>query len=468
MVFSSTLFLFLFLPITLLLYFNPIWKSRVYRNGILLLISIGFYAWGEPVFLFVLLFSIVFQWGMALLIDAYSSKKSIRHLCVTASLFFQLGLLFIYKYLVFVCENLNFLMKKEFFTISIALPIGISFFTFQILSYVLDVYYGKVKVQKNLLNVALYVFMFPQLIAGPIVRYETVAGEIENRCESREEVTAGIERFIIGLAKKVLLANYFGIITDNIFILFENGNISITLAWLGAIAYTLQIYFDFSAYSDMAIGLGRIFGFHFEENFRYPYIAASVNDFWRRWHISLSTWFRDYVYIPLGGNRVSMGKHIRNIFIVWLLTGIWHGANWTFIVWGLLYFIILVLEKKTGFAKRLGIFAHVYTLLVVILAWVIFRANSIQDAIAYFAAMFGIRADGFIDDVFIEYFSQAKWLLLAGVLSAVPTAKWLQKKLNSNQKVYEWMRAVGVLVIFLITIAVMVKSTYNPFIYFNF
>lgn len=467
MVFSSTVFLFLFLPITLLLYFNPLCKKREYRNIVLLIISLGFYGWGEPVFIFIMVGLIAVDWYIALFIEK-SNNQLKRKIAVIATTVLHLSIFFVFKYLTFVCQNVNYLLKRDSVTISITLPIGISFFTFQMLSYLFDVYGGKVKAQKKLTYVALYVSMFPQLVAGPIVRYNTVAAEIENRNENNQEFVSGFSRFVIGLGKKVLLANYFGIITDNIFCLYQEGAISVSLAWIGAIAYTLQIYFDFSAYSDMAIGLGQVFGFHFNENFNYPYIASSITDFWRRWHISLSTWFRDYIYIPLGGNRVSKWKHIRNIFAVWLLTGIWHGANWTFIVWGLVYFVFLMLEKYTSLIKRMAKLSHIYTLLIVILAWVIFRADSLPQAVGYIGTMFGIHADGIIGDTAIQYLGQGKWLFLAGAVFATPYYKNIKKIFMKTPGLWKAIQAVGIFILFIISVACLLKSTYNPFIYFNF
>lgn len=464
MVFSSTVFLFLFLPITLILYFNPLCKKREYRNIVLLIMSLGFYAWGEPIFVFIMLALIVMDWRLALRIEKMKNKKIILWLTV----FIHLAVFFVFKYLTFVCRNVNLLLKEDYFAVSIALPIGISFFSFQMLSYIFDVYYGNAKAEKNLINVALYVSMFPQLVAGPIVRYNTIAEEIGTRRENAEEFIEGISRFIVGLAKKVLLSNYFGIVTDNIFILYRENSISVMLAWLGAIAYTFQIYFDFSAYSDMAIGLGKVFGFHFNENFNYPYISASVTEFWRRWHISLSTWFRDYIYIPLGGNRCSKKRHIFNIFIVWLFTGIWHGAEWTFIVWGLLYFVFLMLEKNTNIIKRMGWFSHVYTLLVVIFAWVIFRAQNLTEAVGYIGTMLGVNSCGLTDLIFVEYLKQAKWLLVAGVIFATPHYKAAIKKVIKSDYIYQVLKMSVTVVLFLTSLACLVKSTYNPFIYFNF
>lgn len=464
MVFSSTVFLFIFLPITLIFYFNPLCKKREYRNIVLLIMSLGFYAWGEPIFVFIMLALIVVDWWLALRIEKMENKKGILSLAV----FIHVAVFFIFKYLTFVCRNVNLLLKEERFVVSIALPIGISFFTFQMLSYVFDVYYGNAKAEKSLVNVALYISMFPQLVAGPIVRYETVAEEIVIRRESAEDFVTGISRFIKGLAKKVLLANYFGIVTDNIFILYRENSISVMLAWLGAIAYTFQIYFDFSAYSDMAIGLGRVFGFHFNENFNYPYISASVTEFWRRWHISLSTWFRDYIYIPLGGNRCSKRRHVLNIFIVWLFTGIWHGAEWTFIVWGLLYFVFLMLEKNTNMIKKMGKLSHIYTLLVVIFAWVVFRAENLTEAVGYIGTMLGVNSSDFGDLIFVEYLKQAKWLLIAGVIFSMPYYKTIVKKVIKSENIYQILRMVTTIVLFLTSLACLVKSTYNPFIYFNF
>ncbi|MDR2020575.1 MAG: MBOAT family protein [Treponema sp.] len=346
MVFSSTLFLLLFLPLTLICYYNPFWKGRKFKNSILLIASLGFYAWGEPLFVFIMLLSIFINWITVIFMDGQKTKAKKKKVLVII-VAFNILLLFIFKYLPFVARNIGFLFKHNI-SLDITLPIGISFFTFQIMSYIFDVYYQKVRVQKNIINIALYVSMFPQLIAGPIVRYETIEQEINNRNETSDNFTRGMSRFIMGFGKKILIANYAGFVADEIFSLA--GNLSVASAWLGAVSYTIQIFFDFSAYSDMAIGLGLMFGFHFLENFNYPYTAKSISDFWKRWHISLSTWFRDYVYIPLGGSRVSKGRYIFNLFAVWFLTGTWHGANWTFIVWGLYYFLLLVTEKFIRFA----------------------------------------------------------------------------------------------------------------------
>ena len=336
------------------------------------------------------------------------------------------------------------------------------------LSYVLDVYKEPKKVQKNILNVALYVSLFPQLIAGPIVRYETVADELTNRKENMKDFVSGVYRFVYGLGKKVLISNYVGLITDNIFYSFESTPISVCTAWIGAIAYTLQIYFDFSGYSDMAIGLGKMFGFHFNENFNYPYIAKSITDFWRRWHISLSTWFRDYVYIPLGGSRVSNIRHIFNLFVVWLFTGIWHGANWTFIVWGLYYFVFLLLEKKTDFLKKIGKFSYLYTILIVIIAWVIFRANNMTIAIKYIGSLFGIDSLGFIDDMAIDYIKSIGIIIIIGIILSTPILKIIWNKIKIGINIKSEIKVFVSIIILIFSILSCISSTYNPFIYFNF
>ena len=336
------------------------------------------------------------------------------------------------------------------------------------MSYVIDVYKGQAKVQKNILNLALYISMFPQLIAGPIVKYDTVADEIENRKHKSIDFTKGVERFVYGLGKKVILSNYLAIIADNI---FATSEISLATAWLGAIAYTLQIYFDFSGYSDMAIGLGRMFGFHFAENFNYPYIANSITDFWRRWHIYLSTWFKEYVYIPLGGNRVSKSRMILNLFVVWLLTGIWHGANWTFIVWGLFYFVLLLFEKLTQVYKKekfVKFFGHIYTLFFVIIGWVIFRSDNISMEIQYIGKMFGINTIGIMDDMFIEYMKQGSFILMVGIICSLPIKNILKKHVDMNKLYIQIIRSIILITVFILSLVLCIKSTYNPFIYFNF
>ena len=462
MVFSSTVFLFLFLPVLFILYYYfPGLKSRTWRNSILLLASLGFYAWGEPLFVFLMLLSIFVNWAIAL---PMSRSATHRKLWLSAAVGFDLLLLGVFKYASFISRNLAALTGNEALVVNIVLPIGISFFTFQMMSYVFDIYYGDAVAQKNPLHVALYISLFPQLIAGPIVRYRQIEAEILGRHESFYEFAKGVQRFIYGLGKKVLLANFLAQIADNVFDYLPEP--SVLMAWLGAVAYTLQIYFDFSGYSDMAIGLGQMFGFHFEENFNYPYIAKSVADFWHRWHISLSTWFRDYVYIPLGGNRVSHSRWVQNLFVVWLLTGIWHGANWTFILWGLIYFVFLLLERETGFAEKLGPLSHVYTLFVVILAWVFFRSASVAAGARYVGVMFGVGAKGFLDSGFVEYVRNTWVILLVSFIGVFPIMPWLRGKLQGWH--CAWLEQVWLLLVFIVSVLELISATYNPFIYFNF
>ena len=469
MVFSSTVFLFLFLPLVLVVYYNPFIRRRAFRNHVLLLFSLAFYAWGEPLFVLVMMASIVINWFFARGMARQEDPRR-RRAWMLVPIVFDIGLILFFKYLGFFARNMGMLLGRPGVVIDIALPIGISFFTFQIMSYVLDVYRRDAPVQHNVLNLGLYISLFPQLIAGPIVRYETVADQIDNRVETPEDFTRGVTRFVFGLGKKVLLANYVGLIADNIFAM--DRGMSAATAWLGLIAYALQIYFDFSGYSDMAIGMGQMFGFHFLENFNFPYIANSVTDFWRRWHISLSTWFRDYVYIPLGGNRVSGGRWTFNLLTVWLLTGLWHGANWTFVVWGLYYFVFLFVERKAGFVKKWGILSHVYTLLVVLIGWAIFRSDTLGAAGKYIGVLFGVGATAPADATFRYYLSHGWVVLLAAALCTVPVTRWLRTRLEMSGS--KWLvaldagRLVLTAVVFVLAVLVCIKSTYNPFIYFNF
>jgi D-alanyl-lipoteichoic acid acyltransferase DltB (MBOAT superfamily) len=379
---------------------------------------------------------------------------------------YHVVILFVFKYLTFFAQQTGLLLNKDLSIINISLPTGISFFTFQMISYLVDVYNKKVKPQRNLLWVGMYVAFFPQLIAGPIIRYEKIENEITYRHETYDDVVHGMKKFIYGLAKKVLLANYLAEIADNIFDYMAIGHITVAMAWLGAICYTLQIYYDFSGYSDMAIGLARMFGFHFDENFNYPYVAKSVTEFWRRWHISLSSWFRDYVYIPLGGNRVSKPRWILNYFVVWLLTGIWHGANWTFVVWGLVYFVVLIFEKMIGISEKLGWFSHIYTILIVIIAKVIFRAENIKFAFGYIGYMFGVGNVGLCDVTVMNYIKSTIFVLIASCIGVTPFIKNTLDKLR-NTKVY-FVESIFVGIIFVLSLFQVVSSTYNPFIYFNF
>ncbi len=476
MVFSSTVFLFAFLPITLLGYYI---LPRVLRNLFLFLMSIAFYAYGEPKFVLVLLLSIGVNYVFGLLVDNFREKQALTRLFLALMLLFNFGLLMVYKYLNFITANLQGIWGDSVTVTQIVLPIGISFFTFQAVSYVIDIYRQNGEVQKNPLNVGLYISFFPQLIAGPIVRYETVAREIKSRTFSFSEVSLGVKRFLMGLGKKVLLANTMAVVADYAFNLVDYAAMPIGTAWLGALAYTFQIFFDFSGYSDMAIGLGLMFGFHFLENFNYPYISRSVSEFWRRWHISLGTWFRDYVYIPLGGSRVKLPRLILNLLVVWALTGIWHGASWTFLLWGLFYFVLLTFEKLTGFPEKrkspacqiLKILYMPVTLLAVILGWCLFRAPSLIHASQYVQTLFGLNSRVLWDVDTLYYFTEYRFFFGACLLLSTPLVKLAAdfcKKIPVIRHLYKLAVPLWYLVVFLVCIAELVLGTHNPFIYFNF
>ena len=457
MIFSSAEFLFLFLPCTLLLYYNPFFRGRGFRNVLLLLVSIFFYAWGEKVYVLLLMLSIAANWWLGLRVEP---GRRHRRAFLVAAVIVNLAGLFVFKYLGFVCENLGAL-GFPLPEVRLALPIGISFYTFQAMSYVIDVYREKSAAQRSVLDVGLYVSFFPQLIAGPIVRYETIAAEIHGRRETWEDFCEGVPRFVQGLGKKVILANSMAVIADAAF----DGltALSVPMAWLGALAYALQIYFDFSGYSDMAIGMGRMFGFHFLENFNQPYLAVSITDFWRRWHISLSTWFRDYVYIPLGGNRVGPRRHLFNLFVVWLLTGVWHGADWAFILWGVGYFLLLMAEKYGHIDRKLGVLRRPWALFWVLMLWVLFRAEDLGRAGRYYAALFtGGRGD--MED-FLYYFSNMKVYLLAAVVCCLPLGR-LWRRVPEGWR--ERLESLGTVALMAVLVTYVVGSTYNPFIYFNF
>lgn len=442
------------------------------QNVFLLVASLFFYAWGEPKFVLVMIASVVMNWLFGLAISKNCTHKGFCRGIIYLDVAFNLGLLFIFKYLTFAGDIIAAVFGCCLPIPKIALPIGISFFTFQAMSYVIDVYRGRGKVQTNILYLGLYISFFPQLIAGPIVRYETVADEIMNRKETFDDFCDGFARFVEGLSKKVLLANSFAILADLAFDTVKNGDsISVMFAWLGAVAYTLQIFFDFSGYSDMAIGLGRMFGFHFLENFNYPYISVSITEFWRRWHMSLGTWFRDYLYFPLGGSYCGKIRNVFNLLAVWLLTGMWHGADFTFLIWGLMYFVLLVFEKQTGIYKKSSIlmnaFKWCYTMLFVILGWVIFRADSIGNAVVYIRSMFGLNDNAFIDGIFSGWFKQNMVLLGVGMILSTPLFRYLSEKTKDCSTVCV-VKAVGLLCLLILCMASLVGSSYNPFIYFNF
>ena len=447
----------------MILYYIPFVKNRTYRNVVLLLASLFFYAWGEPVFVALMVASIFVNWLIGLQMDHSEKKKS----WMVLSVVWNLALMFVFKYLTFVLSNMELLLHRDIVDLTIPLPLGISFFTFQILSYIFDLYYGKTKVQKKWYKFALYVSMFPQLVAGPIVRYDQIAYEIDHRQENLEDFSQGMTRFVYGLGRKVLLSNYMGVLADNMFYLSGEGSLSVGAAWIGAIGYTLQIYYDFSGYSDMAIGLGRMMGFHFLENFNYPYVSRSITEFWRRWHMSLSSWFKDYVYIPLGGSREGAAKTYRNTFFVWLLTGIWHGANWTFIVWGLGYFVLLCIERLGGWTKGIRYIGHIYTMAAVILLWVVFRADSLTLAVRYIGQMFG-TGGALWDEAAASAFSGSILVLLAAAVLSTPVWKQLADRLRLSELTRKNVAAAAAVPLFLLCIAKCMSSSYNPFIYFNF
>lgn len=460
MVFSSSIFIFGFLPILLLFYFL---SPKKLKNYTLLLFSLLFYAFGGLKYLLIMMLVVLIDYFGAILIDKYKTKTK-QILIITIAI--NILVLMFYKYTNFFISNINNLFNIDIKLLNIIMPIGISFYTFQAMSYVIDVYKKEVKVQKNYLLLLLYVSLFPQLIAGPIVRYQTIEKEITKRKTSFEDISYGIERFILGFAKKLIIANQMGKLADIIFA----GNYSFTTSWIGAIAYMFQIYFDFSAYSDMAIGLGRIFGFHFLENFNFPYMAKSITDFWRRWHISLSTWFRDYVYIPLGGNKKGIKRQILNMSIVWLLTGFWHGAAYNFILWGLYYLIFLSLEKfilSKYLKKTPNILKHIYALLIILFGWVLFRVDNLNQFYNIISAMFSfdITTISLMESrIYIETYYI--YFILATIFSTniyyVICDKFKDKLL------FNIIKYIGLIILFIISIMFLAQSTYNPFIYFRF
>ena len=468
MLFSSIVFLFTFLPAVMILYY--LLPVR-FRNVILLLASLVFYAWGEPVYLFLMLLSILFNYFSGLDIARNLPDKRAAKRSLVFNLIINLAVLGFFKYEGFVLDTLNGILPVHISYHALPLPIGISFYTFQILSYIIDVYRGNVKVQTNLPNFALYVTMFPQLIAGPIVQYADVDEQLASREVSRTKFGEGSMYFIRGLAKKVLLANTSGMIFTEVSGLAK-GNIAVMTAWLGAFAYMFQIYFDFSGYSDMAIGLGKMFGFEFNMNFNYPYVSKSITEFWRRWHISLSSWFRDYVYIPLGGNRVSKIKHIRNLLIVWFLTGLWHGAAWNFVAWGLYYGVLLIIEKYllSPVLDRLpDVVRHIYSIVLVVIGWVLFFSSSFGQAADYIRVMFGAGAHVFADreSMYLLTSNLILWLIL--IFGSTPLVHFRYEHMLRTKK---WnttiINSVVYAALFIVCIAYLVTETYNPFLYFRF
>lgn len=464
MVFSSILFLFTFLPITLFLYYI---LPKSFKNIILLASSLLFYAWGEPIYILLMLLTIVFDYVMALQIHRYKDTKKISKSILIFTVGINILTLGFFKYYGFFIENINILFNLDISHSNIPLPIGISFYTFQILSYVIDVYLKKVEVQKNLVSFALYVTMFPQLVAGPIVRYSSIDYQLSNREETVDLFGEGVERFIIGLGKKVLLANNIGLLWTTISS-SDISQISVLTSWIGIIAYTMQIYFDFSGYSDMAIGLGKMFGFDFDENFNYPYISKSITEFWRRWHISLGSWFREYIYIPIGGNRCSLLKQFRNIFVVWMLTGLWHGASWNFVVWGIYYGMILFIEKiflMNKLEKLPNYIRHMYTMTIVIVGWVFFSIESLTTAMDYLKVMFFISGNSIIDKTSLYFLSTNLVLLIVLMIASTPLLNKLFIKIKKSN-IYVPAIINGIMLF--LALSYLVTETYNPFLYFRF
>ena len=461
MLFSSTTFLFAFLPIVLITYYIV---PRITRNLVLFIFSLVFYAWGEPVYIVLMIASTIVAYITGLLADKQrkNAKKYTPLIAMIGAVVWNIGLLLFFKYTDFFIGAANSIFGTQIKTLGLALPIGISFYSFQTLSYVIDVYKGEVRSQKNFLDLATYVALFPQLIAGPIVRYIDVAEQLKKRNESIEHFAQGVWRFSIGLGKKVILANTIGELFDTISNSAQS-ELSVAASWLGIIAYTFQIYFDFSGYSDMAIGLGKMFGFDFLENFNYPYISTSITDFWRRWHMSLSSWFRDYVYIPLGGNRKGKARQCLNIMIVWFLTGFWHGANWNFICWGLYYFVLLALEKLflLPYLKKGRVWPHIYTLFLVVVGWAMFVGN---DAGVEFGLLFRklfIPSGGVMPLYFLRNYGV---LLAVSVVCCTPLIEKLWKLLSRNAIT----KVLTILVLLTVSMAYVVGSTNSPFLYFNF
>lgn len=464
MVFSSITFIYYFLPILLLIYF--ITPSK-FKNIILLIFSLFFYFYGEPRYIWVLILSCIINYLFGLIVEKY---KKFKCFFLISSIIFNLGLLCYFKYTNFFIDNLNSVFNIGLSPIYVVMPIGISFFTFQTMSYVVDVYNGKVKADKNVLSFATYVCLFPQLVAGPIVRYSQVNEELEKRKLSFEMFSEGVKRFVIGLSKKVLVANVIGEMCS---ILLDLPNLSVLSYILIAIGFTLQIYFDFSGYSDMAIGLGKMLGFNFLENFNYPLIASSITDFWRRWHISLSSFLRDYVYIPLGGNRVSKLKFIRNICVVWFLTGFWHGAAWNFILWGLFFAVFLLIEKffLKDFLNKHKIFGHIYTLFLVIISFIIFNADSLNYIIEFLKNLFGFNHLPFYNVETLYYLKSYLIIIIVSCLAATPIFKNIINKLkerNSLKTLIDVLEIIVILLLLLVVTAFLIDASFNPFLYFRF
>lgn len=470
MVFSSLLFLFYFLPVVLGLYYL---LPRRYRNLVLFCVSLLFYAWGEPIYIVLMLFSSVVDYTHGRLIEKYRHRGSTAKWVVVASILINLGLLGFFKYADFLVVNINGILGTDIPLLNLPLPIGISFYTFQTISYTIDVYRGSTPVQKDFIAFATYVSLFPQLIAGPIVRYNTIANQLKERRESMDKFAQGVKRFVVGLSKKVLLANNIGLLWSEIQATAP-AELTVLTAWLGVIAFGFQIYFDFSGYSDMAIGLGRMFGFTFLENFNYPFVSRSVTEFWRRWHMSLGSWFRDYLYFPLGGSRTSTLKLYRNLFIVWFATGFWHGASWNFVLWGLYFGLLLVVERL--FLRRVlerlpAIIGHIYLLLIVCFSWVLFEFQDLALGWEYLQVMLGLSDAPIWDTQFLYYLATNAVLLILAILGSTPIPNRIWERVSCWLLSKNWGN-LAVSGFYLLTMlaatAYLVDASYNPFLYFRF
>ncbi|CAM2077841.1 MAG: MBOAT family O-acyltransferase [uncultured Clostridium sp.] len=468
MVFSSLIFIFIFLPLVLVSYYIA---PRRLRNTVILLASLLFYAWGEPTYIILIIISILINYLGALLIRVHIKNKDKSKFIFITLLLIDISILFFFKYYGFAIECLGSIIGLDLKVKSISLPLGISFYTFQQISYIADIYMQKVKPERNLIDFATYITMFPQLIAGPIVKYDDIHKQLANRKESIDKFGEGVQRFIIGLGKKVILANNIGLIWTQVKEVNLN-DLSVVLAWIGIIAFTLQIYFDFSGYSDMAIGLAKMFGFDFLENFDYPYISKSITEFWRRWHMSLGGWFREYIYIPLGGNKKGTLIQVRNLFIVWFTTGLWHGASTNFVVWGLYFGVILFIEKiylKDLLKKIPSIFSHIYTLIIVMIGWVIFDMNTLTDSGHYIKIMFGFGNNIFIDNLAKYILTNNFIILLIGLICSTKLIKIYMNKIKSTFRENDVFLITAInLLILIISTAYLVGASYNPFLYFRF
>ena len=467
MVFSSLLFLFTYLPIVLLIYYLSPLK---WRNGVLLIFNLIFYGWGEPVYIVIMFASIAIDYTHGMLVEKCKKKGNDRgaRMAVASSVIFNLALLFFFKYWDFLAGSLAALGLDFMPILGVSLPIGISFYTFQTMSYTIDVYRGDAQVQRNIVSFGTFVTLFPQLIAGPIIKYKDLGEQLDHRDHTAERFASGVEIFVVGLAKKVLLANNLGMLWDA-YKALPTEELTVLGAWLGVVAFSLQLYFDFSGYSDMAIGLGRMLGFEFLKNFDYPYISRSITEFWRRWHISLGSWFREYVYIPMGGNRVSRGRLCFNLLVVWGLTGIWHGASWNFLLWGLYFGVLLMLEKlwlKKWIDRWPRVIQHIYTLFLVLVSWAIFAVEDFGQLGGYLAAMFGLAGGGLTDGAFGYYLGSYGPSLLAACVASTPLMASLWRRLPKRAE--QVLLPVVLLAGLLLCTAYLVDATYNPFLYFRF